>query len=128
MKKTIIAMAIAMVAATTTVSADKKHDKGFMQNGRNNTTVIVNDNNRRGNDMVTVINNGNRRHGNNITIINNSAPQRHLGIGSRVEKLPKHAVKVRRNGCDYYQVDNMLYRKIATTTGIIYTLVELLNW
>lgn len=121
-------MAIAMIATTTTVSAESKYDKGFRANGRNNTTIIVNNDNRRGDNMIKVVNNDNRRHGNNVTIINNSVPPRHLAIGSRVDKLPKHAVKIRRNGCDFYQVDNMLYRKIATATGIVYTLVELLNW
>jgi len=129
MKKTIIAIAIAMVAATTSVNAEVRNHKVYGRGGRQNTTVVVNNGSRRGGSTVTVINNGDHRHnGNTVTVINDNTPPRHMKVGMRVDRLPKNAVRVHRNGCDYYQVDNALYRKVATATGIIYTVAELLNW
>lgn len=149
MKKIIITMAIAMLTVTT-VNAESWRNKNNRDNGRNNTTIVVN-NDRRGHKDVTVINNDRRGH-NDVTIINKGRVNSDVTIinrdsrqgndrgfkiekphndrpmvGQRVYDIPRGAVKVHRHGRDYYRVGNVLYDKIATATGIVYSIVELLN-
>lgn len=146
MKKIIITMALAMLTITT-VNAESWRNKNNRDNGRNNTTIIVN-NDRRGNDVtvinnsrnsdVKVINRGSRN--SEVKIVNrdnrsnndrgfkvgNPHKDRPM-VGQRVNEIPCGAVKVHRHGRDYYRVGNVLYDKIATATGIVYSIVELLN-
>jgi len=130
MKKIIITMAIAMLTVTT-VNAESWRNKNNRDNGRNSNTTIVVNNDRRGHNDVTVINSG--RGGSDVTVINcDSRPNGNGGfdrpmIGQRVHAIPCGAVKVHRHGRDYYRIGNVLYDKIATATGIVYSIVELLN-
>lgn len=137
MKKIIITMAIAMLTVTT-VNAESWRNKNNRDNGRTGNTTIVINNDRRGHNDVTVINNG--RGNSDVKVINrDSRPNKDRGfkiekprndrpmVGQRVYDIPRGAVKVHRHGRDYYRVGNVLYDKIATATGIVYSIVELLN-
>lgn len=135
MKKIIITLTIAMLTVTT-VDAESWRNKNNRNNSRNNNTTIVVNNDRKGND-ATIVNND--RKGTNVTVVNNFRPSGNKAfkienkhndrpqVGQRVNDIPRGAVKVHRHGRDYYRVGNVLYDKIATATGIVYSIVELLN-
>lgn len=147
MKKIIITLTIAMLTVTT-VNAESWRNKNNRNNSRNNNTTIVVNNDRKGND-ATIVNNdrkgndvtivNNHRKGTNVTVVNNFRPSGNKAfkienkhndrpqVGRRVNDIPRGAVKVHRHGRDYYRVGNVLYDKIATATGIVYSIVELLN-
>lgn len=133
MKKLIITLTIAMLTVTTVNAQSWRNKSG---NGRNNSTTVIVNNDRRGSD-VTIVNNS---HNSNVTVINcdkrpsndrfnrpNDARHDHPTVGQRVDNLPCGAVKTHRNGREYYRVGNVLYDKIATVTGIVYSVVQLLN-
>jgi len=113
MKKVLVSIAVAFVAGVVTVNAEPMH-RG---------------NNHRHHDKVVVVENSPRHH-ERVRYVAEARPVHHRpAIGARYERLPEHAVKVVHRGHTYWRTpDGVIFDKIMTTAGIVYSVVHLLSY